>query len=67
MQVERAIAALLLLMIVAPIRADESPDIEMLEYLGSWETAQGEYMDPMAIETEDTTKPTNQEKVSDEQ
>ena len=67
MQVERAIAALLLLMIVAPIRADESPDIEILEYLGSWETARGEYMDPMVIESEDISRATNQEKVSDEQ
>lgn len=57
---------LVTLLMVSPVHADESPDIEMLEYLGNWETADGKYIDPQALQTEDVADSTQQEKVDDE-
>ena len=53
--------------VVAVISAEDVPDIDLLEYLGSWESVNGEYVDPMEFATEDARETTNQEKVSDEQ
>lgn len=52
MPVKRMIMALAIL-IAVPVQADEAPDMEMLEYLGNWETADGEYIDPMELGAED--------------
>lgn len=43
----------LAILIAVPGQAEETPDIEMLEYLGNWETANGEYIDPMELKAED--------------
>lgn len=43
----------LAILIAVPVQADEAPDMEMLEYLGDWETANGEYIDPMELGAED--------------
>lgn len=40
-------------LIAVPTQAEEAPDMELLEYLGSWETANGEYIDPMELEAAD--------------
>jgi hypothetical protein len=56
-----------MLLLVSPMRAEDAPDIELLEYLGSWESVNGEYVDPMELAAEDVAQTTNQEKVSDEQ
>lgn len=50
--VKRLMMALAIL-IVVPSQAEETPDMEMLEYLGNWETANGDYIDPMELKTED--------------
>ena len=52
MPVKRMVMALAIL-IAVPVQAEEAPDIEMLEYLGNWETANGEYIDPMELQAED--------------
>ncbi len=52
MPVKRVMMALVLL-IAAPTQAEETPDMEMLEYLGSWETANGEYIDPTELTEND--------------
>jgi hypothetical protein len=62
----RTVVMLVTLLMVSPVRADESPDIEMLEYLGNWETANGKYIDPQALQTEDVADSTQQKKVDDE-
>lgn len=36
-----------------PTQAEETPDMEMLEYLGNWETVNGEYIDPTELTAED--------------
>ena len=64
-------ASLVLVLMTLPIRAEEIPDIDMLEYLGSFETTNGEYIDPQILQGEDVAgaKPQNeapQEKVKDE-
>jgi hypothetical protein len=43
----------LAIFIAVPAQAEETPDMEMLEYLGNWETAGGEYIDPTELTTED--------------
>lgn len=43
----------LAIVIAVPTQAEEAPDMELLEYLGSWETANGKYIDPMELETVD--------------
>ncbi|MFV1998398.1 MAG: hypothetical protein ACC641_10350 [Acidiferrobacterales bacterium] len=52
MPVKRLMMALAIL-IALPAHAEEVPDVEMLEYLGSWETASGEYIDPTELTAED--------------
>lgn len=44
--------------------ADPLPDIEMLEFLGNWETASGEWIDPSAWsdEPEVAAEPQEEEK-----
>ncbi len=32
---------------------DEAPSIELLEFLGEWETSNGEWLDPSLLEDED--------------
>ena len=70
MPVNRVTLAIAMLLLVSPMRADDSPEIELLEYLGSWESVNGEYVDPMELAAEDvaqkTDQATNQERVSDE-
>ncbi len=44
---------ILAILIAVPTQAEESPDMEMLEYLGNWQTANGEYIDPMELKAED--------------
>jgi hypothetical protein len=63
----RALFAIALVILASPVRAEDVPDIDLLEYLGSWESVNGEYVDPMEFATEDARETTNQEKVSDEQ
>jgi hypothetical protein len=65
--VNRVTLAIAMLLLVSPMRAEDAPDIELLEYLGSWESVNGEYVDPMELAAEDVAQTTNQEKVSDEQ
>lgn len=36
-----------------PTQAEETPDMEMLEYLGNWETENGEYIDPTELTEDD--------------
>lgn len=43
----------LAIVIAVPTQAEEAPDMELLEYLGSWETANGKYIDPMELEAKD--------------
>jgi len=50
--VKRVMMALVML-IAVPTQAEEAPDMEMLEYLGNWETAGGEYIDPTDLTAED--------------
>lgn len=52
MPVKRLMMALAIL-IAVPSQAEETPDMEMLEYLGNWETENGEYIDPMELKAED--------------
>ncbi len=52
MLVKRMMMALAIV-IAVPTQAEEVPDMELLEYLGSWETANGKYIDPMELETVD--------------
>lgn len=52
MPVKRLMMALAIL-IAVPGQAEETPNMEMLEYLGNWETANGEYIDPMELKEED--------------
>jgi len=65
--VNRVTLAIAMLLLVSPMRAEDAPDIELLEYLGSWESVNGEYVDPMELAAEDVAQTTNQGKVSDEQ
>gem|GEM_PF-2858688 len=67
MPVNRVTLAIAMLLLVSPMRAEDAPDIELLEYLGSWESVNGEYVDPMELAAEDVAQTTNQGKVSDEQ
>lgn len=46
----------LAIVIAVPTQAEEAPDMELLEYLGSWETANGKYIDPMELEAKDLTE-----------
>lgn len=43
----------LAIVIAVPTQAEEAPDMELLEYLGTWETANGKYIDPMELEAKD--------------
>lgn len=52
MLVKRMMMALAIV-IAVPTQAEEVPDMELLEYLGSWETANGKYIDPMELEAKD--------------
>lgn len=52
MPVKRMMMALAIV-IAVPTQAEEAPDMELLEYLGSWETANGKYIDPMELEAKD--------------
>ena len=65
--VNKAMLTLAMLLVVSPARSEEIPDIEMLEYLGNWETANGRFIDPLELEAEDVAEVEQQEKVSDEQ
>jgi hypothetical protein len=65
--VNRTLMVMALLILASPLRAEDVPDIDLLEYLGSWESVNGEYVDPMELAAEDVAETTNQEKVSDEQ
>lgn len=71
MPVNRVTLAIAMLLLVSPLRAEEAPDIELLEHLGRWESVNGDYVDPLELAAEDiaqtTGQATNQEKVSDEQ
>ena len=67
MQVNHVSLAIAMFLLVSPLSAEDAPDIELLEYLGSWESVNGEYVDPMELVAEDVAETTNQEKVSDEQ
>lgn len=67
MPASRVSLAMAMMLLVSPLPADDAPDIELLEFLGSWESANGEYVDPMELAAEDVAETTNQEKVSDEQ
>ena len=67
MPVNRTLMVMALLILASPLRAEDVPDIDLLEYLGSWESVNGEYVDPMELAAEDVAETTNQEKVSDEQ
>lgn len=44
-----------------PIAADavESPSLELLEFLGNWETKDGEWLDPMELLEELEAEPQN--------
>jgi hypothetical protein len=49
MRVERL--ALTVLLLAAPLAAEEPPpSLELLEFLGSFETAGGEWVDPVELE-----------------
>lgn len=50
---------------VVPSRAEEAPDIEMLEFLGRWETADGKFVDPMELVIDETDEETTT-RVADE-
>ena len=54
MQVRYLTPGLMLIMSSMTILADETqhalPSIEMLEFLGQWETASGEWIDPASLE-----------------
>lgn len=52
MPVKRMMMALAIV-IAVPTQAEEAPDMELLEYLGTWETANGKYIDPMELEAKD--------------
>ena len=67
MPVNKAMLTLAMLLVVSPARSEEIPDIEMLEYLGNWETANGRFIDPLELDAEDVAEVEQQEKVSDEQ
>lgn len=44
--------ALLMSLMALPLVAnaeDDAPDIELLEFLGAWQTADGEFLDPMLL------------------
>jgi len=48
-------ASLLFALGVVSVRADEqdeSVDVEMLEFIGEWEAADGTWVDPMAMQQE---------------
>jgi hypothetical protein len=36
---------------------DTVPDIELLEFLGSWQTPEGDYLDPLILAEETTAPP----------
>lgn len=44
---------LLLMMTTLPVTAgeDSAPDMALLEFLGEWETPDGEWIDPVELET----------------
>lgn len=44
------VAAFAALLIAAPLAAEELPSRELLEFLGSFETAGGEWVDPTRLE-----------------
>jgi hypothetical protein len=57
MPVESVIMGLLLVIAMAEPEPEESaslPDIELLEFLGSWETASGDWIDPTVFADVDT-------------
>ena len=35
---------------------DEAPSLELLEFLGEWETSNGEWLDPAELEDDDFAK-----------
>ena len=37
-------------------RDEESPTLELLEFLGEWETSDGEWLDPTELEDDDFAK-----------
>jgi hypothetical protein len=41
----------LLLGIGVPVRGEETPSVELLEFLGEWETSQGQWVDPLELDT----------------
>ena len=52
MQVNRGLLLLLGLMSLAPAGAEdvaEEPSMELLEFLGDWETQDGEWLDPLQL------------------
>lgn len=46
--------------------ADEAPSVEFLEFLGQWETPDGEWIDPMALKELDAAEPVKLKAVDEE-
>ena len=62
MPFNRMTAVLALLLMTFQVRAEELPDIDMLEYLGNFETVNGEYVDPQTLYGEDVAEAERQDK-----
>lgn len=50
MRVEAVLMFALLLGFGIPVRGEETPSMELLEFLGEWETSQGLWVDPLELE-----------------
>lgn len=60
MPVESFVIVLLTVAAIAaaePVAAEEPPDIELLEFLGGWETSSGKWLDPTSL-VDDVSTPT---------
>jgi hypothetical protein len=55
------VSAAALLLLTSPLFADNDesdsaiPDIELLEFLGSWQTPDGDFLDPLILAGDTTT------------
>ncbi|MFQ5935048.1 MAG: hypothetical protein ACE5LB_01380 [Acidiferrobacterales bacterium] len=42
------------IMAAEPANPEEPPDLELLEFLGTWETSTGEWLDPTSFSDEES-------------